>query len=382
MSYPDIINQHTSYDPGIFHDHDRSSIKSKRSQTSMSTVSTSSGANEPNDSGQTPNSGRPLLYMLNSLWTRMFATTVITETIFTVAIEVWVLMSLWAHLGDNTGATDSHLQSFLGLYVFALLYELALSYDALRHRNTIQLVGLCFCNVGLTAYGVLQMQEIEPTLRSMMANALIDTRLLHLYRMVLILVPTILAVGTLCLTFLTWKLRAEFSWSFYKNISADLQMKRRYLTYQVYIALLKFDLFFVFGTQLQFLLIVVRFESIDFIVNAALVPIAIANLVLSAYYCKREKRKSFISMMFLMLITMAFLVLAIVRVHTNYTSAGLSITLFASFSLLLLNATLINSLLCFLNFDQGLMTHVNSPDNDPASLELKQMETPTRFLLS
>jgi hypothetical protein len=227
-------------------------------------------------------------------------------------------MSLWAHLGHDTGSRESRLQSFLGLYVFALLYELALSYDALRRRNTIQLVGLCFCNVGLTAYGVLQMQEIEPTLKSMMADALIDTRLLHLYRVVLILVPIILGVATLCMIFLTWKLRAEFSWSIYKNISADLQMKRRYFTYQVccnfgtpaifskieltshmqvYIALLKFDFFFVFGTQLQFLLIVVKFESVDFIVNAALVPIAITNLVLSAYYCKREKRKSLIGMM-------------------------------------------------------------------------------------
>lgn len=142
-------------------------------------------------------------------------------------------MSLWAHLDNDTGTIESNLQSVLGLYVFALLYELVLSYDALRRRNTIQLVGLCFCNVGLTVYGVLQMQEIEPTLKSMLADALIDTRLLHLYRVVLILVPIILGIGTLCMAFLTWKLRAEFSWSIYKNISADLQMKRRYFTYQV-----------------------------------------------------------------------------------------------------------------------------------------------------
>lgn len=142
-------------------------------------------------------------------------------------------MSLWAHLGDDTGSIESNLQSFLGLYVFALLYELVLSYDALRRRNTIQLIGLCFCNVGLTAYGVLQMREIEPTLESLIRNALIDTRLLHFYRAVLIVVPILLGIGTLCMSFLTWKLRAEFSWSIYKNISADLQMKRRYFTYQV-----------------------------------------------------------------------------------------------------------------------------------------------------
>ncbi|KAJ5724332.1 hypothetical protein N7488_002367 [Penicillium malachiteum] len=379
VPYSVTLKDHTSHDPGIYHDHDRSSIKSKRSRPSMSTVSTSSVAKKPDNSDQTPNSGRPLLYIPNSIWTRMFATTMVTEMAFTIAIEIWVLMSLWNHLGDDTGTTESRLQSFLGLYLFGLLYELALSYDALRRRNTIQLVGLCFCNLGLTAYGVLQMQEIRPTLESMMADSLIDMRLLHLYRAVLILVPIILAIGTLCMTFLTWKLRAEFSWSIYKNISADLQMKRRYFTYQLYIALLKFDFFFVFGTQLQFLLIVVKFESLDFIFNAALIPIAITSLVLSAYYCKREKTKPLIGMMFLMLVIMTFLVFAVIRV--NHT-ARVSITLFATFSLLLLIATLVNTLLCILNFNQGLITHINPPDNDPASLELKQMETPTRFLLS
>ncbi|KAJ5945516.1 hypothetical protein N7454_002355 [Penicillium verhagenii] len=382
MSRSDIYNQRTSYDHGHYNTYDRSSIKSRISQDSMSSISTSPVADKQKKADQTPSSSRPLLYMPNSLWTRMFATTLITEMCLTVAIETWVLMSLWAHLGDGANKNaKSRLQSFLGLYVFALLYELALSYDALRRRNTIQLVGLCFCNVGLTAYGILQLQEIEPTLQNMMAEGLIVTRLLHLYRVVLIFVPIILGVGTLGMTFLTWKLRAEFSWSIYKNISADLRMKRRYFTYQVYIALLKFDFFFVFGTQLQFLLIVTKFESANFILNSALVPIAIANLVLSAYYCKREKKKSLIFMMVLMLFTTAFLVLTIVRVQSDYTSARVSVTLFAVISLLLMVATLINSVLCILNFDQGLKHHVNPPEKDSAGLELQKMETPTRFLL-
>lgn len=79
---------------------------------------------------------------------------------------------------------------------------------------------------------------------------------------------------------------------------------------------------------------------------------------------------------------MVFLVIVTIRIYSNYTSAKVSIALFASISLLLLIATLINSLLCILNFDKGLKIHVNPPDNDPASLELKQMDTPTRFLLS
>jgi hypothetical protein len=40
-------------------------------------------------------------------------------------------------------------------------------------------------------------------------------------------------VGSVLMTFVAWKLYDEFAWTIYKHISADLRMKRRYLTYQV-----------------------------------------------------------------------------------------------------------------------------------------------------
>lgn len=77
------------------------------------------------------------------------------------------------------------------------------------------------------------MQEIKTTISGMVQDKTLSNHLLELYRIELVIVPVILGVGTVCMIFLTWKLRAEFSWSIYKNISADLQMKRRYFTYQV-----------------------------------------------------------------------------------------------------------------------------------------------------
>ena len=180
------------------------------------------------------------------------------------------------------------------------------------------------------------MQEIKSTISSMVNNKKLSNHLLKLYRVELIMVPVILGVGTVCMVFFTWKLRAEFSWSIYKNISADLQMKRRYFTYQVrgsgptdllflgvnwpfqvYIALLKFDFFFVFGSQLQILLVVFKAEDANFIINAALIPTTIATLVLSAQFCKREKTKSLILMM------VRILVRIVIQAHTNHASSFL-----------------------------------------------------------
>lgn len=49
----------------------------------------------------------------------------------------------------------------------------------------------------------------------------------------LIAIPCVIAVGTSAMSFVARKLYDEFAWTIYKHISADLKMKRRYLTYQV-----------------------------------------------------------------------------------------------------------------------------------------------------
>lgn len=197
-----------------------------------------------------PAKKRRRLYIPNTLWTRSFAITVILETILTVGIEryiyqhveetfannsySWVFISISDHLAQR-GKQDGtlRLRAFLGLYIFALLYELVLSYDALRRKNTFQLVGLCICNFGLLTYGIIQISEVKGTITNIVSDNTVGNNVWEMYRIELVLVPVFLGVGTIVMMLVTWKLRAEFSWSIYKNISADLKMNRRYTTYQV-----------------------------------------------------------------------------------------------------------------------------------------------------
>jgi hypothetical protein len=88
-----------------------------------------------------------------------------------IIIFSWVFISMLNELDkiDKDEAT-LRIRSFLGLYIFALLYELALSYDALRRKNTFQLVGLCICNLGLFIYGIIQMREIRETVTEVVAD--------------------------------------------------------------------------------------------------------------------------------------------------------------------------------------------------------------------
>lgn len=108
-----------------------------------------------------------------------------------------------------------------------------LVYDALRMKNTIQVIGLCLCNVGLLIYGAVQVKQIREAVSTLALMNMISPIVWAQSEPFLIIIPCIVALGTLLITFVAYKLYDEFAWTIYKHISADLQMKRRYLTYQV-----------------------------------------------------------------------------------------------------------------------------------------------------
>lgn len=108
-----------------------------------------------------------------------------------------------------------------------------LVYDALRLRNTIQIIGICICNIGLLIYGAVQIDQIQDAVGVLLVNDAIDTDVWSATKPILIAIPCILGLSSSLMIFVSWKLYDEFAWTIYKHISADLRMKRRYLTYQV-----------------------------------------------------------------------------------------------------------------------------------------------------
>ena len=132
------------------------------------------------------------------------------------------------------------IPTFLALYIFGLLYELLLVWDALRLKNTIQIIGLCLYNAGLLVYAAVQIDQIndvQKDLRFRKGDAdhpnAIDPDVWSGVKPFLIAIPCVIGVGTVAMSFVARKLYDEFAWTIYKHISADLRMKRRYLTYQV-----------------------------------------------------------------------------------------------------------------------------------------------------
>ena len=130
------------------------------------------------------------------------------------------------------GAYTRTIPTFLSLYIFGMIYELVLVWDALRMKNTIQIIGLCLYNIGLVVYAGVQWDELNVATDTL-ANTLSNPDIWNDLSPFLTAIPCVLALGTVLMIIAAWKLYDEFSWAIYKHISADLRMKRRYLTFQV-----------------------------------------------------------------------------------------------------------------------------------------------------
>ena len=128
------------------------------------------------------------------------------------------------------------IPTFLALFIFGFLYVLLLAWDALRLKNTIQIIGLCIANVALFIYTILQIDQIFESITMLQQNgALIasDADLLTDSKPFLIAIPVVIGVATFIMAFLAWQLYREFAWDILKHIGADYRMKKRFLHYQV-----------------------------------------------------------------------------------------------------------------------------------------------------
>jgi len=138
-----------------------------------------------------------------------------------------------ADKNPDVGTNARAIPTYLSLLIFGFVYQNVLVYDALQGQNTIQIIGLCIMNLGILVYTAIQRDQIHDATRQLFQHNLIEETYWADVQVYLIIIPCVIALGTALLGFIAWKLYDEFAWKIYKQISADLRLKRRYLIYQV-----------------------------------------------------------------------------------------------------------------------------------------------------
>ncbi|KAF2454631.1 hypothetical protein BDY21DRAFT_290909 [Lineolata rhizophorae] len=326
------------------------------------------------------------MYTPNSVWTWSFLLVACLQGIIALALECYVFGKFQESLqNDAEKTTESRtIPTYLSVYIFGFVYQVVLVYDALRLKNTIQVIGLCLYNVGILIYAAIQMDQIHDAVNFLVGRTMIELDFWNAVRPFLVAIPCVIALGTLLMAVVAWKLYDEFAWTIYKHISADLRLKRRYLVYQIYIALLKFDFFFFLGFTVQFIVIVVKTNDVEFYLTIAAVPVTIIILMLAAYWTRRESVFGMICIIILYFGALAYFLFKLVRMYTDvarredYLPARRMLTAFAVITVLLLLVTIVIACLCTHNFNKGLKPHISRrkvPDPNDQKDFINEMPT-------
>lgn len=309
------------------------------------------------------------MYVPNTKWTWAFLLTVFVQAIVALSLEAYVFGKFQASI-ENVPKDHNEtrtIPTYLAVFMFGYIYQMVLVYDALRMKNTIQVIGLVIYNIGILIYAAIQQDQIKDAVAVLDDKNWIVDQFWQEVKPMLIALPIIMAVGTVILAFIAWKLYDEFAWTIYKHISADLRLKRRYLTYQIYIALLKFDFFFFLAFTVQFLVVVQNTKPIELALTAAALVITFILLFLAAYWVRRESVAGMIVIIIVYFIALAYFLFKLIRMYitgverqADYKPARKSLTSFAVLTILLLLITIIVACVCTHNFNKGLKPHVNS----------------------
>jgi hypothetical protein len=315
---------------------------------------------------------------MGSMWPRLFMVTVTVQALICIAGEAYIFTKFSTSVNDDVTHTHNDdtssqykiIPTFLTLFIFGFLYQVVLAWDALRMKNTIQIIGLCISNLAMMIFAAIQIDQIREALMVLgAANALLQDRQQDAIwgdiGGFLIAIPIIVAACFVVMCFITWKLYQEFAWDILKTIGADYRMKKRFLHYQIYIALLKFDFFFFLGFTVQFIVIVVDKVDPEFGFTIAAIPITIAILLLAAFFTRRENKPGMVVVIIIYLIALSYFIFKLVRIYQPgyqelYRAIRRSMTAFAVVTILLILLTITNAIVCTRNFGAGLKAHIVS----------------------
>ncbi|KAK9727454.1 hypothetical protein K7432_001788 [Basidiobolus ranarum] len=279
------------------------------------------------------------------------------------AIIVVVLESLVAYTyskspeqGDTPNKYTSLLVYFI-IFISSQVFQVVLVWDALRYENTIQIIAFVLFNLSCFCYSLIQYNQLS--------QSLVSGSSMDLCRYMTISIAAIMFVFFLLYIWLGYRLYREFGWKIYKRIGADVRMKARYRTYQIFLTLVKLDVFFFLGFCVQFLVLVLVGSDPEFPITIASLPIILITLVLAVYCIRHENQVVTVIFLFGLCCGAGYFIFKLIRMQQRrnedkYKNVIIFLSFFAALSLIMISATIVMTVQCYMNFGKGLKFHLST----------------------
>ncbi|KAK9767351.1 hypothetical protein K7432_002928 [Basidiobolus ranarum] len=282
----------------------------------------------------------------------------ILEALIVIALEALVAYTYSKNvgLGTNDNEYNSLLVYFI-IFISSQVFQVVLVWDALRNENTIQVIAFVLFNLSCLCYSVIQYNQLS--------KMGINTSPMRLCQYLTISIAATMSVFFLLYIWLGYRLYREFGWQIYKRIGADVRMTARYRTYQIFLTLVKLDIFFFLGFCVQFLVLVLVGSDPEIPITIASLPIIVITLVLAVYCIRRENRVITVIFLFGLCCGAGYFTFKLIRMQQRrhedqYRSVIIFLTFFAALSLVMIAVTIVMTIQCYINFGKGLKFHLDT----------------------
>ncbi|KAF9932324.1 hypothetical protein FBU30_008431 [Linnemannia zychae] len=270
----------------------------------------------------------------------------------------------------DTRNESRSIPAYLIVFVFAQLFQLVFAWDAVRAQNTIELIGIVMFNLCCFVYSIFEISQIRNSLvnagdnlffgpdEELSKKAALDLN--ASLQPFLIVVVCVIGITQCLVTWLAYRLFQEFGWKIYKKIGADPNIKKMYRAYQIYLVLIKVDLFFFVGFSIQFIYLTLTRRSGDpeYWLTIIILPLTIPILYIAIYAVRHESRRWMAIFLTAMLAGVVYFIYKIIRMYAGekvlyYVGVKKFLTLFVTILL-----TIANAAVCYVNFGRGLKAHL------------------------
>ncbi|KDN48223.1 hypothetical protein K437DRAFT_222822 [Tilletiaria anomala UBC 951] len=295
--------------------------------------------------------------LLQSSWISwLFMLVVLLEAGVNISVESVLLARFNTQKSiEMDVAKERALPVFLVVFGLAHLYQILLAIDAVVNKNMILVIGMLLMNGCMLVYSGIQIGEI----RDVLGTGVVAGTGQHIPVQVLTgLIPGVVGAAEVAFGALFVPLWKEYGWRIYKQIGADRGLKRRYLHYQIYVALLKYDFFVFCAYCLQLILIVLQRMDAERIITIIAPLFSLLVLVLAWWAVRAENRVGMYAFMVGLTGALVYFSYKLLRIWQDkdgaYKEVYRSLSTFSILSILLLVITLGMTVRCLLNFGRGL----------------------------
>ncbi|WWD03644.1 hypothetical protein V865_001699 [Kwoniella europaea PYCC6329] len=244
---------------------------------------------------------------------------------------------------------------YLAVFIMAQIFSLLYIFDALRARNIVQLIMHLFFNLCMLIYSILQIPQTKNALSNDNAPGACGSferctgpdSLFNLLQKLMIVPPIIFGL-----------------------FGAQPELKRAHRHYQTMISLLKMLLFFglAFCTAMLILASAWSAKRAEFIITIIAFPLVILFMLGCGWALRKENKPMMAACLVLMVAGIAYFIyklatLWLPRTEGLYSNTKITMAIFSIFSIIILLATFILSLLCINDFGKGLIDAHRNPEN-------------------